>query len=107
MLTNYFWLFVTGGGAFDDQLFEHAGEHGFERGDTEPERKIHDLWARRYRQAGVADDDVVGVAQPGQGSREPRVYNAFPFHSASTTSWVGSAPWAPSLVTAAAPARTA
>src|SRR5918994_6081018 len=54
-----------GDGAFDYQLFEQAGKHGLERGDTEPEREIHDLGAWRYRQAGVADNDVVGVAQPG------------------------------------------
>ncbi len=93
--------------ALDHQLFEQTGEHGLEGGDAEPEGQVHDRGAGWYRQPRVADHDEVRVPQPPQRAREVRVDDPRAFQSASTTSGVGSAPWAPSFVTAAAPARTA
>jgi hypothetical protein len=76
-------------------------------GNAKPERQVHDRRTWWYRQTGVEDYDEIGVPQLAYSTREVCVYDATPLHSASTISGVGRAPWAPSFVTAAAPARTA
>ncbi len=102
----FFHLFGSGG-TFYDQLFQKPFENRLERRGPEPERKVHDLRPGWDRQPRVADYQPIRMPQPGQGVNEPRVYYAALFQNSSTVSGVGSAPWAPSFVTAAAPARTA
>jgi hypothetical protein len=72
-----------------------------------PNRNARSTTAGWNGQTGVADHDEVRVHQPTHGAREVRVDDAAASQNASTTSGVGRAPWAPSFVTAAAPARTA
>src|SRR5918999_274632 len=78
-----------------DELVEQAGEHGLEGGDSESERQVRDRGTGRYRQTGVADNYEVCVSQPAHGTCEVCVDDSCAFHSASTVSGVGSAPWAP------------
>ena len=99
--------FFGGSSTFYYYLVQQTGEHDLERRDPKPESQVYDIRSGWDRQTCVTDHKPVGVAEPGQSVCELRVYNAFLFHNFSTFSGVGSAPWAPSFVTAAAPAFTA